>query len=395
MSVLQRHYQWGAICAIYQTLRAKGYQAFLAGGCVRDALLGTKPKDLDIATDATPETVESLFPRTVNVGKAFGVIRVLIEGCDIEVATFRQDGDYQDGRHPSDVTFSTPEEDAQRRDFTINALFLDPGVEAVLDFVEGEKDLTAGRLRAVGDAEKRFSEDYLRMLRALRFAGQLGFEIEERTFAALKRNVDKVSGVSAERITEEMGKLLQSPFRDRALALMRESGLMNVLFPFRAEENSFSTLPTREKWKLWSLFFLPLRSAPQETLEKNLDVLRLPNRDRKNILATHRILFAPKDFFSSSFGQRLQLYAEASVRWACQILSYEGQGAYQKEIERLELNWLNLDEKLPDPFLKGEDVVSYLKGPRIGECLREAYALQLEGRLLSREEALDWMGRNY
>ena len=171
---------------VIRTLRADGHQAYVVGGCVRDQLLGAQPKDWDVATSARPEQVEALFPRTIGVGKSFGVILVVLDGHESEVATFRGESEYSDGRHPDSVHFTDAEEDARRRDFTINALFYDPEEQCVLDFVGGLADLDAHLLRTVGEPEERFAEDHLRLLRAVRFAARTGFTLEARTRRAVE-----------------------------------------------------------------------------------------------------------------------------------------------------------------------------------------------------------------
>ena len=192
---------------IVRCLQTAGFSAFWVGGCVRDFQLGREPQDYDIATSARPEQVEKLFHRTVGVGKKFGVMMVLEDGQSFQVATFRAESDYRDGRHPDKVTFANAEADALRRDFTINGLFYDPATEKIHDWVGGEKDLRAGVIRTIGVPEERFGEDHLRLLRAVRFAAQLGFEIEPQTFAAIKRLAPKIELISAERIRDELVKL--------------------------------------------------------------------------------------------------------------------------------------------------------------------------------------------
>jgi hypothetical protein len=196
-----------AAVAIVQRLQKAGHSAFWVGGCVRDFLLGREPQDYDIATDARPEQVEKLFTRTVAVGKKFGVMIVLEGGHQFQVATFRAEADYQDGRHPGHVTFANAEADAQRRDFTVNGLFYDPVTEKTHDWVGGEKDLRAQIIRTIGLPPERFAEDHLRLLRAVRFAAQLGFEIEPETFAAIQRLAPKIELISAERVRDELIKL--------------------------------------------------------------------------------------------------------------------------------------------------------------------------------------------
>ena len=226
---------------IARTLRAAGYQAFFAGGCVRDLLLGVTPQDFDVATSATPEIVQSLFPKTFAVGAHFGVILVCGEdGQSTEVATFRHDGAYTDGRRPDAVRFSTdPREDVLRRDFTINGMLLDPllydedhdAAAAILDFVQGQPDLAAGVIRAIGDPVLRFTEDKLRMLRAVRFAARLGFAIESRTFAAIQQQAATIALVSNERIRDELTRMLTEGHARLAFELLDATGLLAEILP--------------------------------------------------------------------------------------------------------------------------------------------------------------------
>ena len=196
--------------AIAARLREHNHIAFFAGGCVRDMVRKFPPKDIDIATDARPEEVQKLFPRTYAVGAHFGVIVVLENGFQFEVATFRSDDVYLDGRRPSEVHFSSPEEDARRRDFTINGMFFDPAKNEVIDFVGGRDDLKAKLIRAIGDPAQRFAEDRLRMLRAIRFAAVLEFEIENETWNALQQNSASINEISAERIRDELVRIFLS-----------------------------------------------------------------------------------------------------------------------------------------------------------------------------------------
>ena len=224
------------ICA---TLRAKGFQAYLVGGCVRDILLGREPADYDVATDATPDDVQRIFPRSLSVGAQFGVIVVLEnvpEGtpdpAQVEVATFRSDVGYSDGRHPDSVAYTkSAEEDVRRRDFTINGLLLDPETNVALDFVDGEKDLRAGIIRAIGDPKRRFAEDKLRMLRAIRFAARFGYGIEDATFDAITALADQIRQVSAEHIRDELTKILTEGAAKRGFELLDATGLLVQLLP--------------------------------------------------------------------------------------------------------------------------------------------------------------------
>jgi len=217
------------VCRI---LRDAGHQAYLVGGCVRDLLLGREPGDYDVATDARPERVQELFPRSVGVGAAFGVILVVENSAEVEVATFRSDVGYSDGRHPDRVEYSaSPEEDVQRRDFTINGLLMDPRTGDVLDFVGGREDLRAGVVRAIGEPQRRFSEDKLRMVRAVRFAARFGYQIELGTFAAIRELAPQIVHVSAERLRDELTRLLTEGAARRAFELLDEAGLLEALLP--------------------------------------------------------------------------------------------------------------------------------------------------------------------
>jgi len=216
---------------VVKTLQDAGFQAVFAGGCVRDMLLNRVPNDYDVATDATPDQVEKLFDKTVAVGKSFGVVVVLKNSFEVEVATFRNDGQYSDGRHPENVTFSTMEKDAKRRDFTMNALFLDPVTNVLYDFVNGEQDLKDKVLKFVGDPYNRLTEDKLRMLRTVRFAARYGFTVDPNSWDAVKQNADQIDQVSNERVFSELTKMFVSNHPDQALDLLYEAGLLQEVLP--------------------------------------------------------------------------------------------------------------------------------------------------------------------
>jgi poly(A) polymerase len=226
--------------SIVRTLRENGRHAYLVGGCVRDLLLGREPADYDIATDATPDEVMSIFPQTYAVGAQFGVVLVPVErsgsvvheGKTVEVATFRSDISYSDGRHPDAVRFSkSPQEDVQRRDFTINGLLLDPLTNEVLDYVGGRKDLEARLIRTIGDPEQRFAEDKLRMLRAVRFAARFEYTIEPATFTAIQKLASEIHRVSRERVRDELTKMLVEGQARRAFLLLDQTGLLHEVLP--------------------------------------------------------------------------------------------------------------------------------------------------------------------
>src|SRR6266571_8740101 len=217
---------------ICRTLRANGHQAFLVGGCVRDLVLGREPADFDVATDAVPERVQELFPNANAVGAQFGVVIVMEEGTDVEVATFRFDVSYSDGRHPDAVVYShTPQDDVQRRDFTINGLLLDPQTGEVLDFVGGKADVQAKLIRAIGDPVRRFAEDKLRMMRAVRFAARFGYTIEPATFGAIRELHGQIHKVSRERVRDELVKMLTEGRARRAFELLDATELLHEVLP--------------------------------------------------------------------------------------------------------------------------------------------------------------------
>ncbi len=290
---------------IVAKLQQAGFAAFWVGGCVRDFLLGREPQDFDIATDAKPEQVEKLFRKTIPVGKKFGVIIVVENGIQFQVATFRAEADYQDGRRPEKIEFANAEADALRRDFTVNGLFYDPLTQKIHDWVGGEKDLRAKIIRTIGQPEERFGEDHLRMLRAVRFAAQLNFEIEPKTFAAIQLLAPKIKIISAERVRDELMKLfalpswssrfslsedtlkreLQQPAA-RGLVLLRDSKLLEHVLPelaatiaceqspdFHPEGSVFNHICLMlEKLPSWS----PSFSLSPDTLKRELQLEFLP-----------------------------------------------------------------------------------------------------------------------
>ncbi|MHC5199475.1 MAG: CCA tRNA nucleotidyltransferase, partial [Planctomycetota bacterium] len=225
---------------VVRRLRKEGYTALFAGGCVRDRLLNRPAKDYDVVTDAVPEQVTACFRRTLQIGAQFGVVMVLADGQQVEVATFRTEGGYQDGRHPTHVEFASATEDASRRDFTVNGMFYDPIEKTVLDFVNGQQDLDKQILRTIGDPDERFGEDYLRMLRAVRFAVKLDFRIEPTTWMAIQAHAPKIISVSAERIAAELEQILSHPNRATGVQLLTDSGLAAAIFDvFKAESAAF------------------------------------------------------------------------------------------------------------------------------------------------------------
>jgi tRNA nucleotidyltransferase (CCA-adding enzyme) len=391
---IQSHPHWPALEKIYHRLVDNGHKAYLAGGCVRDALLGIAANDLDLATDATPEAIEKLFPKTVAVGKAFGVMLVIEDGISFEVATFRSDGSYKDGRRPENVVFTTPEEDALRRDFTVNALFYDLHEGRVLDFVGGLKDLADKKIKAVGIPHERFQEDHLRLLRAVRFSAQLGFEIESETLSAVKDLASKAQTVSAERIHEEIYKLLKSQKPLVGLALLQETGLGKTLFRgwnsiYSKSQKEYQLLfanPQQDEAFLWVAFLAPW--ALHKDIEWNwiLETYRFPRLLQRNLKRALEHLENPPHFFLAGLGEQLSLLGEEGVRLFVKVsslLSIE-----KAACDRLLKQWQSWGEKLPDPLVKGEDLKGRFEGRELGAWLHKLYVWQLEGRFKSKEELL-------
>jgi poly(A) polymerase len=253
------------------TLRAAGYQAYLVGGCVRDLLLKREPADYDVSTDATPDQVQKIFPDSLAVGAQFGVVIVVRDSEQVEVATFRSDVGYSDGRHPDKVIFSrTAQEDVQRRDFTINALLMDPETGAVLDYVGGQRDLAAGIIRAIGDPRQRFQEDKLRTIRAIRFAARFRYAIEGATFGAIQKLAAEISQVSAERIRDELTKLLTEGAARRGFELLDESGLLAQVLPeiarMKGVEQPAQFHPEGDVWTHTLLMLEQLKAGCSPTL---------------------------------------------------------------------------------------------------------------------------------
>ena len=253
-----------SICA---KLRRKGFRALFAGGCVRDLLLKRAPVDFDVATDALPEQVMELFPDSVAVGAQFGVVQVWQDERKVEVATFRADGSYSDGRRPDQVLYTkSPEEDVRRRDFTVNGLLLDPETDEVLDFVGGQTDLKKGLIRAIGDADRRFDEDKLRLIRAVRFATRFGFAIEAGTFAAIQRHAREITVVSAERLRDELTKILTEGSARRGFELLDETGLLPAVLPEIAAMKGVEQPPQyHPEGDVWTHTLLMIEQLPAQT----------------------------------------------------------------------------------------------------------------------------------
>jgi putative nucleotidyltransferase with HDIG domain len=427
----------GVAAQIVAQLRASGHQAYFVGGCVRDLLLGRDPKDFDVATSALPEQVLSMFPKTFAVGAHFGVVLVCTqveEEVVTEVATFRSDGVYSDGRHPDGVRFSAlPEEDVKRRDFTINGMMMDPETSQVLDLVGGEKDLKAGVIRAIGEATERFTEDKLRMLRAVRFAARFSFEVEPATARAIRQLAPAVDQVSRERVREELTRMLTEGHARRAFELLDELGLLAEVLPevvkMKGVEQPPQYHPEGDVWvhTLLLLDGLPagcpstlawgallhdvgkpatFRIAPDRIrFDGHVEVgvriaqeicrrLRFPNHETEQILALvdNHMRFADvqkmkestlKRFFRlHHFDQHLALH-----RLDC-LASHGSLQLYDFARDRYET--LAEEQVRPILLLTGKDLIEagYTPGPQFTKMLALAEDAQLEGAIQTRDQAL-------
>ena len=416
-------------------LAKAGFQAFWVGGCVRDARLGQAPTDYDIATDATPDEIEHLFRKTIPVGKQFGVIMVLEAGHEYQVATFRAEGDYADGRRPGSVRFTDAREDTLRRDFTINGLFYDPLADELHDWVGGQADLEARRIRTIGDPAERFGEDRLRLLRAVRFAVQLGFEIEPATFAVVQQHAAAIREVSAERIRDELLKLFRLPHAAHGLDLLHESRLLPEVLPelaatigceqppeYHPEGDVFthirlmlSHLPADAGTTLiWSVLMHDI--AKPATLRRDggrirflghekvgatmaleiMNRLRFPKAESAAVKTCVRHHMQLKDaqemrpatlrklFLRPTFPVELALHRLDSLASSGKLDNFEFLEAKLGEFQD--------QPELQKPLVDGGDLIALgqLPGAELGRLLSDIRDRQLAGELTTREKALAW-----
>jgi poly(A) polymerase len=441
--------------SIVQTLRQWGFQAYLVGGCVRDLLLGREPKDYDVATNATPQQVMNIFPETYAVGAQFGVVLVpapeqdvggsssdsLSKSHAVEVATFRSDVGYSDGRHPDEVRFSDdPREDVARRDFTINGMLLDPVSGEVLDFVGGRKDLEAGIIRTIGEAEHRFNEDKLRMLRAVRFAARFEYTIDSATFAAMHKLAEQIRVVSRERVRDELTRMLTEGHARHAFLLLDESGLLKPVLPeisgmkgveqpaeFHPEGDVFvhtllllENLPNPCPMTLaWGALLHDVgkpptfRVAPDRIrFDNHVEVgvkmaeeicrrLRFSNDETEQILALvgNHMRFGHVGRMKEStlkkflrlpgFDEHLALHRADCLASHRNLSTYEF--IQQKRAE------IPAEKIRPAPLVTGDDLIAagHVPGPKFREILVAVEDAQLEGRLPSRDAALEFVRREF
>ncbi|PYU26969.1 MAG: phosphohydrolase [Acidobacteria bacterium] len=430
---------------ICRKLHASGFKAYLVGGCVRDLVLGREPADYDVATDAHPARVQALFPSSVDVGARFGVILVVSNSTQVEVATFRSDVGYSDGRHPDHVEYSNlPEEDVRRRDFTINGLMLDMETQQILDFVGGREDLRQGIVRAIGTPELRFCEDRLRMVRAVRFAARFGYVIEPATFQAIFATAPHVTAVSAERLRDEITKLLTEGAARRAFELLDESSLLKACLPeiaamkgvaqppeFHPEGDVWihtlmmleNLAPGSPATLAWAVLLHDVGKPPTfMSAEETGDRIRFDGHAeigaRMAGVICRRFRFSVHDIeqvealvanhlrFKDVFQMRpatlkrfvrMPRFEEEHLalhRLDC-LASHRNLDAY--EFVRRFLRQTPPEEVRPARLLTGEDLkaMGFRPGPLFREILQAVEEGQLEGRLKRREDALDFVRREY
>lgn len=429
---------------IIKTLRENGFNALWAGGCVRDMLLGIKPKDFDIATDAKPHQVESLFENTKPVGKAFGVILVKSEGHEFEIASFRDESDYLDGRRPSKIEFASDYEDAIRRDFTINGMFYDPIEDQIIDHVGGQKDLDFKLIKFIGSCEQRILEDHLRILRAVRFKNTLAFQYHPETYKALKKHASLIRKISNERIQEELNKMLKCKNRVDAINDLEDLGLLDLILPeIQAMKGVAQPHQYHEEGDVYNHTMLALSKMPEglplsyywavllhdsgkpETYAENNK--RITFYNHANVSADIAIARLTHLKFSNNFikhveflckyhmnlFQILDMSYKNQVKWflkpwfldLLEIHKYDSLGTkpsdismYNKIKDLYHETVSNLDSKLEDgkiiKLVSGEDVMKILSlepGQKIAVILAEIQDLQIEDKIKTREEALEFI----
>jgi poly(A) polymerase len=422
---------------IVRRLQQAGFSAFWVGGCVRDFLLGRPPGDYDIVTSALPQQIEALFRRTLPVGRKFGVIVVVEQGQPFQVATFRAEADYQDGRRPGRVVFGDAMADALRRDFTVNGLFYDPVRKQLHDWVQGEADLRARIIRTIGAPAERFAEDHLRLLRAVRFAAQLDFTIEAGTFAALKIHAPRIKAISAERIREELVKLLQPPHASRGLELLRQSGLLEQVLPeiaatitceqspdYHPEGTVFNHIRLMLEhlprdpdpalpWAVLlhdvakpvtasadpatgSIHFYGHERIGADMAENILGRLKFPRKQTEAVVQAVRCHMQFKDapqmrkstlrrlLMRPTFPLELELHRLDCVGSHSRLDVYDFLVAHARQLEH--------QPEIRPPLLTGDDLIALgmKPGPAMGALLAELREKQLQDELKTKEAAMKW-----
>ncbi|MCY4512284.1 MAG: CCA tRNA nucleotidyltransferase [Bdellovibrionales bacterium] len=428
-SILSKKPEWEEIQATLKIFHQNKWEAVLAGGCVRDALLGKPPMDFDVAVSASPEEVLRLFPKAKDLWKHYGVIFLPLKekGKILEITTFREDHSYGDGRRPQFVRYtSSAKEDAKRRDFTVNALFYDIKSNQVLDFVNGLKDLKSHLLKTVGEPEERFKEDYLRPLRALRFSHQLNFQIESKTQKAIPLFAGKLQTLSKERIYSELVKMFSRGSMGQAVKILKDYSFFKVLFPFENEpinsseffwKNSFSFY--HEPAFAWTVFSLPyFYHSPEKWMGFLKDNLKAPQAIAKkscNYMQGVKTLLSKQE---SSFVEKLKVFelganqiTELSQSFGKALLNQEVKRTLeQKQSEAAKAQEEELSQKLkklfqefqtrsqghnklPSPLVTGADLIKagHTSGRHMGQMLKKAYNFQVEENISEKDTVLNWI----
>jgi len=419
---------------IVRVLRKAGFRAYWAGGCVRDLIMGHDPQDYDVATDARPEQVMRLFPKTVPVGVSFGVVKVLADESEFEVATFRSDGRYLDGRHPVEVHYSGDREDALRRDFTINGMFYDPVKKEIIDYVDGQRDIKAGLIRAIGNPRERFEEDKLRLLRAVRFASRFNYAIEPQTREAIKERAGEITQVSAERIRDELKKMLTGPNPSGSLSLLLETGLVKPILP---EVTTMAGVEQPKEFHpegdVLTHTLLLLKNLDRPSFELALAALLHDIGKPPTFTIRDRIRFDNHCEVGARMAEaicgRLRLSNEQTERVVelvrdhlrfkdvrqmreSTLKRFLRRPGFQEHLELHRLDCLashgdltlwefcknklaeiGPEEMRPERLLTGDDLIriGYKPGPLFSNILTQLEDAQLEGRIKSRDEAIEWV----
>ncbi len=427
-----------AAIRIIQTLEASGHRALLAGGCVRDALLGVQPKDWDIATDAAPEAVQGRFEKTVAVGAQFGVVRVRVGDQEFEVAQFREDGPYSDGRHPDAIRSSDEKGDANRRDFTINGMFYDVSNHELLDYVGGRRDLDAGVIRAIGEPGLRFCEDHLRMMRAVRFSARFGFSLDPATAAAIEANAGRIGKISPERIRDELTTILTQNNADAAFAMLDSSGLLEHVLPEVAAMRGVAQPPEfHPEGDVWTHVLAMLRIERSASPTLAWGILLHDAGKPATYAVTDRIRFNGHDKvgaqMSADICERLRMprtqasrihelvanhmrFMHVEKMREARLKRFLREPYFEEllELHRIDclashgnlrthefcarkLTEIHEEALRPPRLLDGHGLMAmgYPPGPGLGEILAAIEDGQLEGRISTREEAREFARRNF
>lgn len=395
-AVLRKHRQWPLVKEIHQKLSEKGFHCYLAGGCVRDMLIGKMPSDLDLASSAAPIDIEKLFEKTIDVGREFGTMVIVKNGEQVEVTRFRRDGFYKDGRHPEQIEFCDEREDAFRRDFTINAMFYDLNTHKVIDYVGGQRDIKRKVLRTVGNASERFAEDKLRVMRALRFHAQLGFSVESKTLQAICDWAPRILEVSRERILYELRKMCSGDWAFSAMELMMNTRLWVHMWgvpSFKRElpkQGEFDSLGVHTFVAVCSFMHLwHLQNNQWNWLEatKGWPFTKKERRELNEVLHVFEILQSSE----SEFKKLLALESQQSLISLNLYYYWMGSDLAIEKLTHKFTQLCNTKGELPQRWVEAKDLLArgVPRSPEIKHLLNKAYEIQLLGSLNSKEEILN------